>query len=333
MGKTWWKNATGDSPDFELSAIVDVSEAALAEAGQALKVPAERRFTSLQAALDAVAADAVLTVTPPAVHVEHAKLAFARGLHVMTEKPIADTLENALLMVRLAAEAKRQLVVTQNYRYGAPMQALRRLLDGKPVGDLGHGHLDFYIGADFTGSFRQSMRFPLLVDMAIHHMDLIRFVTGLNIRRVTAMSFRPDWSWYEHDPGLKMLLELGVEGSSDVVPFSYSGDWSALGRQTTWNGAWRLQCHSGSIHCEDDKLTVARCERWSRNPSAEAVEVAPVSWNGQSKLLTDFAQAIRSGVPAQTSGADNLWSFAAVIAGVQSAEQRRTVDVGELLKG
>ena len=72
------------------------------------------------------------------------------------------------------------------------------------------------------------MEFPLLVDMAIHHVDLIRMVSGRNVERVTALGFRPAWSWYRHEPGLKMLLEL--EGG---LPFSYSGDWSARGRSTS----------------------------------------------------------------------------------------------------
>src|ERR1700722_5381602 len=84
MGKAWWMNATKDSPDFELAAIVDVADAPLAEAAAALNIPPERQFKSLEAALDKVQADAVLTVTPPAIHVEHAKLTFARGLHLLT---------------------------------------------------------------------------------------------------------------------------------------------------------------------------------------------------------------------------------------------------------
>src|SRR3982750_4431723 len=104
MGKAWWSTATNASPDFDLLAIVDVSDAAVSQAGATLNVPADRRFKSLESAIDAVQADAVLTVTPPAVHVEHAKLAFARGLHLLSEKPIADTLANARLMVDLAAK-------------------------------------------------------------------------------------------------------------------------------------------------------------------------------------------------------------------------------------
>src|SRR5688572_23117341 len=88
MGKAWRDNATSASPDFHVVAVVDVSEHALRDGGEHLNVPTERRFRDLHDALadERVKADAVLTVTPPAVHVEHAKLAFSRGLHLLTEK-------------------------------------------------------------------------------------------------------------------------------------------------------------------------------------------------------------------------------------------------------
>jgi predicted dehydrogenase len=329
MGKAWYVNATGGSPDFELVAIVDVAEAALSAAGEALKIDPQRRFRSLEAALDSVDAVAVLTVTPPAVHVEHAKLAFARGLHVLTEKPIAHDLPSARLMVELAQRAGRQLMVAQNYRYSAPMRRLATLAREMPLGQIGHGHIDFYIPADFTGSFRESMRHVLLVDMAIHHLDLIRAVMGRNITAVTAQTFNPPWSWYQHGAGLKMLLEL-----EDGIRFSYSGDWSAFGRFTSWNGNWRLQCAGGSIHLENDAIALARCEKWNKDLKVEPTEVPPVSWkNGQAALLERFARSIRSNEPAETSGADNLWSFGAVMAGVQSAEEDgRRIEVAPLLQ-
>jgi predicted dehydrogenase len=275
-----------------------------------------------------VPADGLLTVTPPAVHLAHARLAFERGLHLMTEKPIADTMAAAREMVRLAGAAGRQLAVSQNYRFKPAPRLLREMLGGSgdAVGAMGHGHLDFYIPADFPGSFRQSMRYPLLIDMAIHHLDLIRCVTGKNIRRVSAFSFRPGWSWYEHDPALKMILEL--DGG---IPFSYSGDWTARGRTTSWDGAWRLQCAEGAIHWEDGKVSVSRCEKWNKNPATEALTAPPIAFEGQSATLHGFAEAIRTGVAAETSGADNLYSFAAVMAGVISAEEGRIVDVGQLL--
>jgi predicted dehydrogenase len=76
MGKAWWNGVVNTSPDFDLVAMVDVVEAPLHEAGDKLNLPRERRFSSLESALDRVEADAVLTVTPPVIHVQHAELAF-----------------------------------------------------------------------------------------------------------------------------------------------------------------------------------------------------------------------------------------------------------------
>src|SRR5205085_11050488 len=80
-GRAWWNTATNNSPDFELVAIVDPAVNALHECGDALHIPLERRFVTLENALQRAEADAVLTVTPPPVHLEHAELAFSRGLH------------------------------------------------------------------------------------------------------------------------------------------------------------------------------------------------------------------------------------------------------------
>lgn len=330
MGRAWWKGAVISSPDFEVAALVDIADAPLAEAGEALGVPEDRRFKELKDALDAVEAEAVLTVTPPPVHAQHAELAFARGKHVLTEKPIADTLENALKMVRQAEAAGKQLVVAQNYRFSAGARRLRDLVREAPVGHLGHGHLDFYIPGDFASTFRGTMEFPLLVDMAIHHIDLIRAVTGRNLKSVTAMSFRPSWSWFKHDPGLKMLLELD-NGDGTVLPFSYSGDWSAFGKTTSWNGTWRLQCDKGTLTWEDDKLAVHKSEYWGNHRSTEAIDLPVIPLQGQAKLLSDFAQAIRTGTPAETSGRDNLQSFGSVMAAVKSIREGRKVLLSELV--
>lgn len=326
IGADWLRNYTSTSPDFEIAAIVDVSEAALHKAGEEAGIAENLRFTSLETAIDAVEADAILTVTPPAVHSQHALLAFSRGLHVLTEKPIAGTLEEAIKMVNAARENGRQLVVAQQYRFRPPVQLLKSQLASNQIGELGHGHIDFYVPGDFTGSFRETMEFPLLVDMAIHHMDLIRCITGRNIVRVMANSFNPSWSPFRHDAGLKMLLEL--EGG---IPFSYSGDWSAFGDPTGWNGAWRLQGPKGSLHMKGETVTLCHCDRWGANPVTQELPIPELNPSNQAQILASFAEAIRTGKPAETNGADNLNSFGAVIAGIQSIRENRPVDVASLL--
>jgi predicted dehydrogenase len=332
-GRLWLTEHTTPSPDFDLVAIVDPDADHLDASGEAAGVPPARRFTSLEAAHDGLAAegdeaDAVLTITPPVVHAEHARLAFSRGLHLLTEKPLADSIEHARQMVRLAAESDLQLAVCQNYRYRPPIQKMRQLVQDETYGPLGHGHIDFYIPIDFGDSFRNTMQYPFLFDMAIHHMDLIRYVTGRNITRVMAQSFNPTWSWIKHHAALKLLLEL--EGG---LPFSYSGDWSAYGRSTSWNGRWRLQCAEASIHLDDDAITVGTCGRWDEDPTLYKIRPEDMTLTDRDAILHRFAQAIRSGQPAETSGADNLYSFGAIIAGMISAQEERFVEVSEVLDG
>jgi len=325
-----WVNVSSKSEDFELVGMVDISPQALQEAAAAAGLSPNRCFADLESAIDACDAQAVLTVTPPAVHLEHARLAFARGLHLMSEKPIADTMEHASEMVRLARQAGRQLVISQDFRFKATAVTLRRLICEEAVGALGHGHIDFYLPADFGNSFRAKMPHVLLMDMAVHHLDMIRAITGRNVVRVFAQTFRPSWSWYETRPALKMIMDL--EGG---IPFSYSGDWSARGRNTGWNGNWRLQCAEGSLHLEHgdpERITLFRSSKGFKDDSAEEpIHLDQPERTGQAATLHAFAEAIRSGTPAQISGEDNLWTFGAVMSGVRSAEEGRIVDVAEVL--
>jgi len=328
MGSAWRNGAILNNDDVEMVAIVDIADAVLVEAGEQLGVPPERRFKSLEDAVKAVKADAVLTVTPPAVHVKHAEIAFTNGLHLLTEKPIGGTIDEAKRMVALADKAGKQLVVAQNYRFNAPMRTLARLVREKPIGTLGHGNIQFYIPGDFRGSFRETMDYPLLVDMAIHHVDLIRAITGKNIVKVTAQTFRPAWSWYKHHPGLNMLLEL--DGG---VQFSYTGDWSARGHCTTWNGAWRLQFDTGSIeYTHDGKIVQTTSTFFHADQNATQIAPDNTGHEGQRAVLDCFVNAIRTNTPAEVNGRDNLWSFGVVSAAVLSAQQGRTVDVRELIE-
>lgn len=326
FGGGWLQGFTSKSPDFDLVGIVDISKETLAKAGEVCGLGADRQFTSLEAALDGVEADAVLTVTPPPVHVQHARLAFARGLHLMTEKPIAGTIEDAKEMVALAKKAGCQLAVSQQYRYRPATAKLRELLHSGAIGEFGHGHLDFYIPADFTGSFRETMEFPLLLDMAVHHVDLIRGITGKNITKVIAQSFNPPWSWYQKDAGLKMFLEL--EGG---IPFSYSGDWSAKGRSTSWNGDWRLQGSEGSLHLIKEEIRIAKSEKWVKDETEETVALGELTREGQAETLYQFAEAIRTGVPSKTSGEDNLQTLGTLVAAIKSVQENRPVALAEVL--
>ena len=326
-GRGWAMDTVANSPDFEPVALADPNAAALATAGEALGVPEGRRFADLADAVRAVEADAVLSVTPPRVHAKHAEIAFGHGLHLLVEKPLAEDLPTARRMVDLADAAGRQLMVGQNRRWDAEPVALRRAMDDRPVGEFGHGHIDFHMPADFRGSFRQSMPHVLLVDMAVHHVDLIRFVLRRDVARVWAEDFNPAWAseegLYEHGASLRMVMTL-----DDGTKMSYAGDWSARGRATSWQGAWHLQCARGAIAFDDHLggVEVRTCDTWGKDLH---IDRRPIHDAGpsQGQLLAAFARSVRTGEPGLTNGRDNLKTVAAVFAAVESCETGQVVEL------
>src|SRR5919109_2813200 len=93
-----------------------------------------RGFTSVDEALACTPADVVVNLTPPEHHRRVTEQALAAGCHVLTEKPMAATLEDAVAMVEAAQRADRTLAVMQNRRHHP---AIRRLRQGVVDGEIG----------------------------------------------------------------------------------------------------------------------------------------------------------------------------------------------------
>ena len=324
-GRGWFNNTVRPSGDFDVVAVVDPDAEALHAAGDAADLPPERRFADLAQAVRQVEADAVLSPTPPKVHPVHAQIAFDAGLHLLVEKPLADNLPDARDMVDRAARAGKQLMVGQNRRWDAEPAFLKQVMDERPVGEFGHGHVDFFLAGDFRGGFRQTMPHVLLVDMTVHHVDLIRFVLGRDVARVYAEDFNPAWAegFYENGAALRMLMTL-----DDGSKISYAGDWSARGHTNSWQGAWRLQCDRGAVRFDSDLngVEISTGELWGKDVRRELRPI-PAAPPSQGRLLAAFAESIRTGRPGLTDGRDNLKTIAAVLAAVESCETGRAVEV------
>ena len=103
MGSRWVRDIWSPFGDrMEFAAIVDVNPATLNEVGDWLGLPASARFTDPREAFATVDADFCCIVTPPAYHQEAVELACARGMDILSEKPIADTWEGCAAIARMA---------------------------------------------------------------------------------------------------------------------------------------------------------------------------------------------------------------------------------------
>ena len=80
--------------------------------------------------------DFVDIATPPSEHAEVAHAALDRGLHVLCEKPLATTTEDARAMLRHAVRAERVLYPCHNYKHAPVIKAVRAILDAGRIGKV-----------------------------------------------------------------------------------------------------------------------------------------------------------------------------------------------------
>lgn len=326
-----WMSVTAAVAGVETVAWVDSSPEARA-ATVARGAPADRVVGDLGTALDRVEADAALVTTSVGGHVPLSIEALRRGLHVLVEKPFAASLAEAASAIRAADAAGRTLMVSQNYRFHpAPRLAEALVAEGR-IGDVVSVEIDFRrhrIGRDDVLRRHQELVHPLLVDMAIHHFDLLRLVLGREAMSVSIEPIRPTSSAYRDPPAA--FGTLVFEGD---VPASYRGSWLSSGRRTPWAGSWRLEGTRGAIEWAsrgDPGVPDALRIRTAGGRARPLTLTAPDHLD-RAGTLAAFAESITSGTEPETSGRRNLPTLALTLAAVRSATERRPVALVDLLR-
>ncbi|HEY7031057.1 MAG TPA: Gfo/Idh/MocA family oxidoreductase [Thermomicrobiales bacterium] len=325
-GRDWATNVVPNVKAVEPVAWVDADTTTLAAARKTLTLPVDRCYPTLAAAIEAVPADAVLITTPIGAHVPVALEALAAGKHVLVEKPFAPSVDEARKAVETAEARGLVLMVSQNYRFFPAPRTVADLIAGGELGAVGAIAVDFRRNVtSLPGRERHfALAHPLLVDMAIHHFDLMRLILGREAKSASCQTWNPPWSPFAGDAA--GAATIAFDGGAVA---SWRGSWVSPGEQTAWAGEWRVECAGGEI-------------RWTSRgelggPSADCVEVRsldaparaltlkPVRAQGRAGTLTAFAAAVGSDQEPETSGRDNLKTLALVAAVVASAATGRTV--------
>ncbi len=318
-----WLQIVRKGPSVNLVAVADLEDEALAAAREETGLTDGQCFADYREAFRQVEADAVLCVTPPAVHHRVALAAFEQGLHCLTEKPLSDTMERASRMVEAADRADRALMVSQNYRFRSWVRTIRYLLESEEFGAPDSALVRFAKAPRFARSFRLKMEHPLVRDMSIHHFDLMRAVSGREPVSVYAETWRPAWSWFEHDPCAVALFDF-----EDGFRFVYHGSWVTRRPETTWAGEWAVECPRAAVELRDDRVHIVPAEHPEQDTE---VELQKMPCEGQEFALGEFTQAIEEGREPETSGRDNLKSLAMVFATTESARRGERVYIKEIL--
>ena len=326
-----WVKALREEPDLigrvDLVGLVDIDLTATRALRDAFSLSDIALGTDLAAVLAATKPDLLFDVVIPAARANVVATGLRHGCHVLSEKPMATSLQDARDLVRLATEAGKSHAVLQNRRYSAGVRRIRRLIDSGALGSLTAIHADFFIGAHF-GGFREQMQNVLLVDMAIHTFDAARFMSGKLPLAVYCHETNPAGSWNAHGAAATAIFEMG-----DGVTFSYRGSWVAEGAPTQWDSAWRVIGTKGTLLWDGadafEAKALAGDEGFFR-PLA-ALEIPPPEFesqtHGHASVIAEFLSALETNRPPETVGSDNIKSLAMVFSAIESAKIRARVEI------
>jgi predicted dehydrogenase len=317
-----WLSAVQNSQEVEFAGFVEINPDFIEQQSAKFQLNKSLMFPSLEAALATVQADAILDITPPGIRPSVAQTAFAHKLPVLAEKPLADRFEVAQAIVQGAADHGVLYGVAQNYRYGAAIQTLKSVLENGELGEIGFITVEFYKGPVF-GGFRAEMSHPLIMDMSIHHFDLMRFLTDREPLWIHGQSWRPAWGWNRGEDSASLTLEF--EGG---IVVHYVGSWATTAKPTTWNGTWRIECENGVAWLEDDQVFMQKRVAPNTDPASTiAVPLLTPEHVSQDYLLHEFYESVALGKPFITTGQDNLHSLAMVFKTLESFQTGQRVRV------
>lgn len=329
-GRQWAAQIFPQVDEAQLVACVDQSPAARAQASDELGFEA---FASLDEALEEVVADAVLVATDLPSHVAVGSVALAAGKHVLSEKPLAPSIGEGLALVELADQQQRTFMVSQNYRYFPAVQAVRQLVRDGMLGRVLHVDVEFRRFSDPLSSPPSRNRRwaePLLLDMAIHHFDLLRAVLGLEPTSVCCATRNPAWADYRDAPEGDAMISFG-----DQVEVSYRGSWIHPERQTLWAGEWRMEFEEGELwwtsRASQNDAGQDAVRHYDHYGAGKEVPLPAVARLDRAGALEEFVAAVEGGTEPETSGRDNLGSLALSHAAIESARRGRLVTVAEVL--
>jgi predicted dehydrogenase len=330
MSRGWLEALTASPLKDRVTVVglVDVDRAAAERRNAEFDLQADVD-TDLAGLLDRTRPDMLFDVVPPGVRRDVVAAGLSRGCHVLSEKPMATSLDEARELVAMARQAGRVHAVMQNRRYNEGVRRIRATIESGVLGELTAIHADFFVAPHF-GGFREEMQNVLLVDMSIHTLDAARFMSGKTPQAVYCHESNPKGSWWAHGAVANAIFEM-----SDGVVFTYRGSWAAEGRRTSWDSEWRIVGTGGMLLWDGETgyvATVKVGDEGFLRPVEQRQLPPPADWaetHGHASVLASFVDAIEAGREPETVGHDNLKSLSMVFAAIESARQGKRIEITE----
>jgi predicted dehydrogenase len=185
----------------QFAQVPGVRLAAMAGTARPASVAAAQRYglvdvVDVARLLELPTVDLVYIATPPFLHYEQSKLALAAGKHVICEKPLALTVEQADELVGLARRQDLLLVANLMQRYNPLYDIVGQIIDRRPLGEFLHGYFENYASDENLPPqhwfWDASKSGGIFIEHGVHFFDMLSGWLGDGEVVAAHASSRPD---------------------------------------------------------------------------------------------------------------------------------------------
>lgn len=310
-------------PDVELVGVADVDTRAAQNISRRY---GGRPYSDYRELLDREMPQAVTVAVPTVDHRQVALEVIGRGMHLLVEKPIAFTVEEGKEIIAAAERAGVCLTIGHIERFNPAVVALKAHLADGALGRV------FQIDTRRQGPFPARIRdVGVVIDLAVHDLDIMRYVTGSEIVRVYAETEQRIHSTREDLVSALVRLsdgtvgtltinwltptkirELYVTGECGMFRVDYlTQDLFFFENATAGDGAWEtMRVLRGVSEGKMIRYVVAKKEPLRAE-------------------LESFLSAARGQRPVAVTGADGLEALRLAQSVVTSGQEHRSIPTGE----
>jgi predicted dehydrogenase len=312
----------------EIVAVCDINEARVAEVAEQYQAKA---YTDYKELLEDTEIDVISVCLPNYLHAEVSIAALNSGKHVLCEKPMATTKEEAEAMITAAEENGKKLMIAHNQRFVASHEKAKKLIEAGELGKIysfrttfGHGGPERWsIDGKESWFFRKDEAFiGAMGDLGVHKSDLIRYILGKEVLEVGAMveTNAKEDTTVDDNAVCILKMEDGIIGTLTASwAYSPESDNSTV-----------IYGEKGIIRLEDDpdySLIV-------QYKSGETVkyELAKIQTNeagGQTTthVIDNFIDSIVNDSPSPVSGEEGYKSLNVILAALESQKTKTIVNL------
>ena len=319
---------------IEVVAIVDVDQKALEFGARALGLSTSACHTDAAEAFKAHRADFCTVVVPPDRHEAIVDLAIAHGVDILCEKPIADTMAATLRIAQKVKAADRKMAVTMSHRFDQDKTTLRAVVRSGKLGKV--NTVSCRYAADFRehmalgALFRHTMQDPLMIEGAVHHLDIIADLAGAACETIHASTWRPQWAHYAGDTDgiVLMTFENGVRGV-------YEGSSSSAVGLNDWTREYiRVDCELGAAILNSRTIEIftrtGLVRQRSREGEGQKMELMVQNKWLNTSLIEMFCRWLDGGPEMETNVAANVHASALVFGAIESSRTGATIRIADL---